>query len=470
MIVDKLKQSILQSAISGNLTSQNMEDKSSFEIVNKLLIEKKKLENEKKILKKKWLNNDEIDKPFNIPDNWCWSYLSNVSVIQEGAGIRKYQYKNSGIQLFSVTNILDGSIDLEKKKLYISEKEFNDKYKHLQLNIGDIVTACSGGSWGKVAIYDSDDIVMLNTSTLRLRFFGDLCNNKYLYYVIKSSYFKKMLSNQLVGIQPNFGYSHYSTIPIPIPPLEEQQRIVDKIEELFAKLDEIKTIEDELEMIKSVFPNIMEKSILESAIMGKLSRQNLDEKITLVIDKIHKITPPFDIPKNWSWYSHNDLFEIVGGSQPPKSRFFSQKKEGYIRLYQIRDYGPNPQPIYVKKDDVTKFSDKGDIILARYGGSLGKVFWAESGAYNVALAKVIIKYPQMINKKYLYYYYLADLYQSKVKNGNRSAQAGFSKDDLNDLTFPLPPIEEQQRIVDKLEQLLPLCDDIANIVEELNND
>ena len=62
------------------------------------------------------------------------------------------------------------------------------------------------------------------------------------------------------------------------------------------------------------------------------------------------------------------------------------------------------------------------------------------------------------------YYYLADLYQSKVKKGNRSAQAGFSKEDLNDLAFPLPPLEEQQRIVDKLEQLLPLCSDIENLV------
>ena len=256
---------------------------------------------------------------------------------------------------------------------------------------------------------------------------------------------------------------------LPFPPIEEQQRIVDKIEEFFAKLDEIKPIEEELQILKSKFPEDMKRAILLSAIMGKLSSQKKDENISLKVDKIHNITYPFNIPRNWSWYSHNDLFEIVGGSQPPKSRFSTQKKDGYIRLYQIRDYGTNPQPIYVKKDDVTKFSDSGDIILARYGGSLGKVFWAEAGAYNVALAKVIIKYPQIINKTYLYYYYLADLYQSKVKTGNRSAQAGFSKDDLNDLPFPLPPIEEQQRIVDKLELLLPLCDEIENLVKENYN-
>ena len=211
----------------------------------------------------------------------------------------------------------------------------------------------------------------------------------------------------------------------------------------------------------------MRKSILFSAIKGDLSNQNNFEKVNENEIPVSTLkSEPFLIPDNWVWFGHNDLFEIVGGSQPPKSRFSDVCKEGYIQLYQTRDYGPNPQPIYVDKNDVSKFSKKDDIILARYGGSLGKVFWSEDGAYNVALAKVIIKYPNIINKRYLYYYYLADLYQSKVKNGNRSAQAGFSKEDLNDLPFPLPPIEEQQRIVDKIENLLPLVDDINNLVGE----
>ena len=98
---------------------------------------------------------------------------------------------------------------------------------------------------------------------------------------------------------------------------------------------------------------------------------------------------PFEIPDSWCWIRHNELFEVSGGSQPPKAKFRDTPQNGYIRLYQIRDYGTNPQPIYIPCDTASKVTSRGDILLARYGASLGKVFWAEEGAYNVAMAKVI---------------------------------------------------------------------------------
>ena len=171
-----------------------------------------------------------------IPESWCWVQLSNVSIIQEGAGIRKNQYRNSGTQILCVTNILEGKVDLEKKQLFISTEEYLEKYKHLTLNHGDIVTSCSGGSWGKTACFYAEKTMMLNTSTLRLRFFDDLADNNYLYYLCKTPFFKKQLEQQLSGMQPNFGYAHYSRIIIPLPPLAEQKRIVAKLEQLFKVL------------------------------------------------------------------------------------------------------------------------------------------------------------------------------------------------------------------------------------------
>ena len=93
---------------------------------------------------------DEI--PFEIPDSWEWTRLLTVSIIQEGPGIRSFQYKTEGVQLLTVTNILEGSVDLQKSQKYISESEYFEKYRHFQVNYGDIVCACSGGSWGKSAI------------------------------------------------------------------------------------------------------------------------------------------------------------------------------------------------------------------------------------------------------------------------------------------------------------------------------
>ena len=218
-------------------------------------------------------------------------------------------------------------------------------------------------------------------------------------------------------------------------------------------------------------PQELKNSILQLAIQGKLVEQRPEEGTaeelfeSIVFNQSHANHDeiieevPFDLPPSWIWVRHNTLFEIVGGSQPPKAKFIDSPKEGFVRLYQIRDYGDNPVPVYVPINTVSKFSHKGDILLARYGGSLGKIFWAEEGAYNVAMAKVVHLYSgKPIDDNYLFYYYCAPLYQTLVKGNTRSAQAGFNKEDLGNLLFPLPPLAEQKRIVEKIEELLPLID------------
>ena len=170
---------------------------------------------------------------------------------------------------------------------------------------------------------------------------------------------------------------------------------------------------------------------------------------------------PYKLPENWCWTRHNSIMDIVGGAQPEKAFFIREPKEGYVQLYQTRDYGENPVPVYIPQKYATKATDEGDILLARYGGSLGKVFRAHKGAYNVALAKVIILYPEVVDDEFLYLYYYSHFYQDFcIKAGyGRSAQAGFNKSDLNELLFPLPPFIEQQRIVDRIESLFAKLDE-----------
>ena len=191
-------------------------------------------------------------------------------------------------------------------------------------------------------------------------------------------------------------------------------------------------------------------------------------------DEVHPLDTPFDIPESWVWVRHNDLFEISGGSQPPKSKFISEARDGYIRLYQIRDYGNNPVPVYIPISAASKISQKGDILLARYGASLGKVFWAEDGAYNVAMARVIPLYDtELISKEFLFLFYQSSLYQSVIHANSRSAQAGFNKEDLSSLLFPLPPRSEQERIVcayEKLQPFLNAYDDAAHSLATMNKD
>lgn len=494
MIVDELRKSILNQAICGKLTIQEKNDLSAKELKNSLIEIRKKLIENKKILRKTFLCDDAIHPPFEIPDNWCWVYLSNISIIQEGAGIRKHQYKTSGIQLLSVTNILDGSIDLRKKQIYVSESEYNEKYMHLTLNKGDIVTACSGGSWGKVAIYDLNEKVMLNTSTLRLRFFNDLGNNKYLYYLLKSNYFKRMLSKQLAGIQPNFGYAHYSTIPIPLPPIKEQQRIVNKIEELFAKLDELNPIEEKLSKLKASLPIDMNKSIINYAIHGKLSKQNLKDltvdtlipEETLLKDNYKKFNLkldekdyPYQIPQNWKWVKLGMLFDYQNGyPYKPSETIKNGKGHPVIKSQNImkRVVEINSQTSFVENPTSKMLKakvNKGDFLMCLSSQSnnpepLGKTAIYEDDDFALLNQRVLKLIP--INhdlSKYLYYVINSFYFHNTVSHkGGGSAQSNLKLEHVMEMYIPLPPLEEQKRIVDKLEELLPLCDDIEKIIGE----
>jgi hypothetical protein len=252
-------QSILIEVLKGNVFNSETNAES---LLNKLKGAKEELIKTKAIMDKKDNNKYPIkDLPFEIPKNWNWVYLSDLSIIQEGPGIRKHQYKNDGIQFLTVTNILEGNVDLEKSKKYISRAEYAEKYQHFTIDKGDIVTACSGGTWGKSAIYKDDEKLMLNTSTLRLRFFKDLGDNKFLYYLTKARYFKHNLSQYSTGQQPNYGYSHYSKIPIPIPPLEVQIELSNilgeyesKITNLLAKYESKFEVLSELE--KTIHQNV----------------------------------------------------------------------------------------------------------------------------------------------------------------------------------------------------------------------
>ena len=176
---------------------------------------------------------------------------------------------------------------------------------------------------------------------------------------------------------------------------------------------------------------------------------------------------PFEIPDNWCWVRHNNIIEIFGGSQPPKSKFITEERAGYVRLYQIRDYGPNPAPVYIPIETAHKTTKQGDILLARYGASVGKVFWAENGAYNVAMAKVEKLYiSNHILDEYLYLFYKAPLYQTLVLNNSRSAQAGFNKEDLDSLFIPVPPLAEQERIISHIKQFEPFLVEYDNLEQQ----
>ena len=167
---------------------------------------------------------------------------------------------------------------------------------------------------------------------------------------------------------------------------------------------------------------------------------------------------PYPMPKNWICFWFTSLIDIEGGTQPPKSQFINEYREGYIRLVQIRDFASDKYIVFVPDTDKLKHFNKDDILIARYGASLGRICTGMSGAYNVALAKTIFS-SNILNRKYVYWMLQSESFQAPLMGISRTAQAGFNKEDLSTFAMPLPPTSEQQRIVDRIESLFAKLDE-----------
>ena len=154
----------------------------------------------------------------------------------------------------------------------------------------------------------------------------------------------------------------------------------------------------------------------------------------------------------WQQYKLGDVCDFQGGSQPPKSKFISEPKEGYVRLLQIRDFKSDDKAVYIPDVKKNRVCSDDDVMIGRYGASVGQIHRGKSGAYNVALIKTIPN-ESFICKDFLYLYLQSASFQKAlISVAKRSAQAGFSKADISPFNIVLPSIPEQKRIVSILDQ------------------
>jgi type I restriction enzyme, S subunit len=169
--------------------------------------------------------------------------------------------------------------------------------------------------------------------------------------------------------------------------------------------------------------------------------------------------------EQWPFKRLSDVCSFQGGSQPPKSNFIQEPKQGYVRLLQIRDFTSDSKAVYIPEDLAKRRCEKNDIMIGRYGASVGQIHRGKEGSYNVALIKTIPDL-NLINRDYFYYYLQSPLFQEPLRKVSaRAAQAGFSKGDISDFKIPLPSLEKQQRIVSILNEAFRNIDDNKQHVE-----
>ena len=172
----------------------------------------------------------------------------------------------------------------------------------------------------------------------------------------------------------------------------------------------------------------------------------------------------------WQTLKLGDVCDFEGGSQPPKSEFIYEPKPNYVRFLQIRDFGSDKNITYIPEAKKNRKCVEDDILIGRYGASVGKILTNKSGAYNVALMKTIPD-STLLTRSWFFNYLISDEFQNELLNvAERSAQAGFSKDDIYNFPILVPSISEQQRIVAMLDQAFEgIAKARANAQQNLQN-
>ena len=473
MIAEKLRKSILQAAIQGKLTEQLPEDGDARDLLTAIKAEKAQLIKEGKIKKEKPLpkiTEDEI--PFEIPENWCWVRLGDVIMQNIGGGTPSKsvpEYWGGNIPWASVKDL--NCKFLTKTKDYISEAGLNNSSSNL-IPKGNLVI-CTRMGLGKIVFNEID--VAINQD-LRAIFLPKNIDKWFMYYFYMTlSFVGKGATVKGISVK------ELSNILMPIPPYAEQQRIVLAIEEVLEEIEEFEKDEIKLERLQKSFPKKMKDSLLQAAIQGKLTEQlesdgdardlvveiQKEKKRLIKEGKIKKEKPlpeitegeiPFEIPENWCWVRLGDITDYGIGKQinqnniPPNSW-----------ILELEDIEKESLKLKCKRFDRKPGSSKnkfstGEILYGKLRPYLKKVIIADESGYCSTEIVPFHGYGN-ISSSYLKYCMVAPSVNSiinQITHGMDMPRLGTDK--AKRLIIPLPPLAEQHRIVERLEQLLPLCD------------
>ncbi len=480
MTPEQLKASILQYAIQGKLVEQRPEEGTGEELYQQVQAEKQRLIKEKKIKKEKTLAEiTEGEIPFDIPDSWKWVKLGDCT------GYAQTKEKVSPKEITGDMWSLDLE-DVQKDtgailvKTKASERKISgDKVK---FHKGQVLYSKLRPYLKKILVAPDEGIC---TPEL-VPFDTYLIDENYIAYVLRSPHIDYVINSVTYGVKmPRVGTDTMTNLLIPLPPLAEQKRIVAKIEELLPYVDCYAAAYEKLEQFNAKFPEDMKKSILQYAIQGKLVEQRPEEgtgkelyrqiqteKQRLIKEgKIKKEKPlpkitedelPFDIPESWKWCRLSDVIDVRDGTHdspkyvPVGIPLVTSKN----LVNGVIDYG---NVKYITQEDADKINvrsmvDDDDILFAMIGSIGNPVLVKKDREFcikNMALFKRFANTD--ISMRYVYWFLFYAQYKLK-KEASGGVQSFISLSRFREYLIPLPPVAEQNRIVAKLEEILPLCE------------
>lgn len=522
-IIDALRKKLLDAAVRGELVDQDNREEPASALLERIAAERTRLIREKKIKKPKSGSrierrdghfyesvdgstpvciDDEL--PFEIPDSWEWVRLENVCAYVQRGKSPKYS-DISEIPVISQKCIQWSGFSIEKAR-FIDPESLSSYDKERFLEDGDLLLNSTGtGTIGRIAIYSLDlnpyDVAVADGHVTVIRLHKNFASNKFICDFFACPWVQSQVEKRADGStnQIEFSLSKVKEALIPLPPLQEQHRIVDALERQLKQLDTLRESHRRMRRILHETPTSLRQRLLQAAIEGKLVAQDPKEEPASALleriakeraalpgkckaapqsrierrpDGIFELFPdgseknisdeiPFDIPKSWEWVRLSSLGTIVGGGTPSTSD--ASLWDGDVPwitpadMKELKGKYVSHGSRYISPEGVQKSSTKelpaGSVVFSSRA-PIGYVAIAKNTIYtNQGFKSVVFTHSGMSD---YVYYSLIGLTDSIIQRASGTTFAEISGREFGKTLIPLPPLQEQHRLVQRLEELLPL--------------
>ena len=400
---------------------------------------------------------------FKLPQNWIWTTLKEIIDYKNGYAFNSTMMSKNknGTPVIKSANIGKKKVIIDSKTDYIENP--TEKMWNCIINKNDILMVLSSQSsnvqpLGISAIYKFETPALLNQRVLKLSARENI-NPDYLLYVINSIWFHDKLSNKAAGLaQANLKLDHVLNMEVPLPPLEEQEKIVKKIEKLFEFIDKKEKNDKEKDKLKT----LLKEKILDSAIRGELVENDLSLPI-VDVEEIKEVIP-FEIPNNWKWCCYKKI-GVSGIGLTYKPNNINDKGMIVLRSSNIQDGKLDLKDIIrvscEVKDNI--IVNENDILICARNGSkrlIGKSCLLENLSEKMTYGAfmTIFRTPYY---KYVYWFMQSKHYYKQLhENTNTMTINQITQKKLGSLLIPIPPLEQQEKIVEKIEKCFELIEQL----------
>ena len=479
MNTKQLRQKILDLAIRGELVPQDPTDEPASVLLEHIRAEKEQLIKDKK-LKRDKKDNQPIDEiPFELPEGWVWCRLGEVCLFKGGYAFKSNKYiEKSNNQVIRIGNVKNNNLILSNQPVYVPDTLQNEiEDYHIKEN--DLLFTMTGTKGKRDYFYTLvvpkvRHNLYLNQRVGLLRVILSELNIYFINLVLKHQFVLDSIFQTETGNvnQGNIGSENTLNLLIPIPPLAEQERIVQKVEQLLTIVDTIEQLQEELrDLVKQT-----KNQVLNYAIAGKLTHQDPnDEPAEALLKRIGKTTTtaadtPYEkLPKGWAWCRLGDI-----GTINPKNKLNDELDVSFIPMPLISDGFSNVHTSEVKKWEnvkkgYTHFCNE-DIGIAKitpcFENRKSVIFKNLKNGVGAGTTELyILRNNKTLSfNKYIFWFIKT---QEFINNGIKAftgavGQQRISRDFIENTLIPLPPLAEQHRIVEKIESYFSFLDTIES--------